>query len=75
MVVDRSRSLSSEERALWKRLKNKRGKSKVRGGLKRVSVSIEQALLERVTAVAKKRHISRSRLFALALEESLAKAK
>jgi hypothetical protein len=73
MVVDRSRPLSPEERAEWKRIKKKRGRPKLGKGFKRISVSIEQALLARVTATARKRRISRSRLFALALEESLAK--
>jgi metal-responsive CopG/Arc/MetJ family transcriptional regulator len=35
-------------------------------------VSLEQGLLQRVTALAKKRRISRSKLFAQVLEEALA---
>jgi hypothetical protein len=69
MVADRSRPLSKSERAQWNRLKRKRGRPKIGKGIKRISVSIEQSLLKRVTAAAKKRRISRSKLFALALQQ------
>jgi hypothetical protein len=75
MVVDRSRPLTEDERAQWKRIKKKRGRPKIGNGFKRISVSIERALLERVTAAAKKRRISRSKLFALALQASLSKTR
>ena len=42
-------------------------------GFKRVSVSLEQGLLTRVTALAKKRQISRSLLVAKVLEQALAR--
>ena len=44
-------------------------------GFKRVSVSLEQGLLIRVTAFAKKSRISRSMLVAKALEQALAREK
>jgi metal-responsive CopG/Arc/MetJ family transcriptional regulator len=44
-------------------------------GFKRVSVSLEKGLLKRATALAKKRRISRSKLFAQVLEEALAHGK
>lgn len=71
-VADRSRPLTSLEREQWKRIKRKRGRPKVGQGHKRVSISIEQGLLKRVTTLAKKRRISRSKLLAQVLEEALA---
>jgi hypothetical protein len=71
-VVDRSRPLTAAEQEQWDRVKRKRGRPKVGRGFKRVSVSIEQSLLCRATALAKKRGVSRSRLFAELLEEALA---
>jgi metal-responsive CopG/Arc/MetJ family transcriptional regulator len=47
--------------------------AKIWRGFKRVSVSLEQGLLKRVTALAKQRRVSRSTLFAQALEEVLAR--
>ena len=70
-VVDRSRPLTPEERKQWNRAKRKRGRPKVGQGFARISVSIEKQLLERATSFAKKRNISRSKLFALALEQAL----
>jgi hypothetical protein len=73
-VADRSRPLTAAEREQWNRLKRKRGRPKVGQGFKRVSVSIEQSLLNRATALAKKRRVSRSRLFAQLLEKALAES-
>lgn len=70
-VADRSRPLTSAERQQWQRLR-KRGRPRVGQGAKRVSISMEQGLLKRATALAKKRHISRSRLLAEVLEAALA---
>ena len=71
LVIDRSRPLTAAERAQWNRLKRRRGRPKVGRGFKRISVSMEQGLLERVTALAKKRKMSRSKLLALVLEQAL----
>jgi hypothetical protein len=71
-VVDRSRRLTPAERKQWDRVKRKRGRPKAGQGFKRVSLSIEQGLLNRATALAKKRRISRSKLFAQAIEQALA---
>jgi hypothetical protein len=71
-VVDQSRPLTPAERVQWNRLKRKGSRAKPAVGFKRVSVSIEQGLLKRVNALAKKRRISRSRLVAQVLEEALA---
>src|SRR5271154_5777342 len=71
LVVDQSRPLTPAEREQWNRVSRKRGRPKVGQGFKRVSVSLEQGLLKRVTALAKKRRISRSTLIAKALEQAL----
>lgn len=73
LVVDRSRPLTPAERKQWDRVKRKKGRPKVGRGYKRISVSIEQGLLNRATALARKRCISRSQLVALMLEEALAR--
>jgi hypothetical protein len=71
-VIDKSRPLTSAERDQWEKVCRKRGRPKIGRGFKRVSLSLEQDLLRRVTNLAKKRHISRSRLVALVLTEALA---
>ena len=71
-VVDESRPLTSAERDQWEKVRRKRGRPKIGKGFKRVSLSLEQGLLQRVTTLAKKRRISRSRLVALVLTEALA---
>jgi hypothetical protein len=73
-VADQSRPLTTAEREQWNRLKRQRRRPKVGPRLKRVSVSLEQELLQRVTALAKKRRISRSKLFTQMIEEALAHA-
>ena len=71
-VVDKSRPLSPAEREQWKRIKRKRGRPRNGQGFQRVSVSIERGLLKRATALARKRRLSRSQLFAQMLEKALA---
>ena len=70
--ADRSRPLLPDEQNRWKRAKRKRGRPKEGQGFKRITVSMERGLLRRVTALAKKRQLSRSRLLAQVLEEVLA---
>src|SRR5439155_12905253 len=70
-VVDRSRPLNAEERKQWQRVKRKRGRPKNGQGFQRISVSVERGLLKRVTALAKKRRVSRSKLFAQVFEKAL----
>lgn len=72
-VADQSRPLTPEEKEQWRRASRKRGRPKVGRGFKRVSLSIEQGLLQRATALARKRGITRSRLFAQAIAGELAK--
>jgi hypothetical protein len=71
-IVDESRPLTSAEQGQWERVRRKRGRPKIGKGFKRVSLSLEQDLLRRVTSLARKRRISRSRLIALVLTEALA---
>jgi hypothetical protein len=74
-VVDQSRPLNPAEQEQGNRMSRKRGRPKTGEGFKRVSVSLEQGLLIRVTAFAKKSRISRSMLVAKALEQALAQEK
>jgi hypothetical protein len=71
-VADQSRPLTPAEREQWNRVRRKRGRPKIGQGFKRVSLSLEQGLLKRATALARKRGISRSHLFAQMLEKVLA---
>ena len=70
-VADKFRPLTAEERKIWEKAKRKRGRPRNGQGFQRVSVSVEKGLLKRATALAKKRHISRSALFAELLESAL----
>ena len=72
-VVDKSHPLTPSERKRWRSLKKKRGRPKVGRGFKRISVSIERGLLERVNALARKRRVNRSKLLALVLEAAIAR--
>lgn len=72
-VADEARPLTQDEQDQWIRVKAKRGRRKVAEGFQRISVSIEQGLLKRVTALAKERRISRSQLLAQALQDELAR--
>ena len=72
-VVDRSRALTAEERRTWSRIRKKRGRPRQGQGFRRISVSIEAGLLKQITALAKKRNVSRSQLFAMAIRDSMSK--
>jgi hypothetical protein len=71
-IAGRSRPLTQDERKQWNQAKRKRGRPQEGKGYQRISVSMERDLLKRATALARKRQISRSRLFAQALEAVLA---
>jgi macrodomain Ter protein organizer (MatP/YcbG family) len=71
-VADQARPLTRAEQDTWNRVRRKRSSPKLGQGLKRVSVSLEQRLLKRVTVLAKRRQMSRSKLIAQALEQALA---
>jgi hypothetical protein len=72
LVADQSRPLTATEREEWKQIKRKRGRPKVGQGFKRISVSLEQGLLRRATALARKRGLNRSQFFAQVLQKALA---
>jgi hypothetical protein len=72
LVIDKSRPLTNQERQQWRRIKRKRGRPKNGQGFRRISVSIEGGLLKKATALAKKRRVSRSKLFAQLLSEAIA---
>jgi hypothetical protein len=72
LAADESRPLTPAERQQWKRVKRKRGRPKIGQGFIRVSMSIEKGLLKRATALAKKRHLARSKMLAQLLENALA---
>jgi hypothetical protein len=73
-VIDKSRPLNRSERRRWQKVKRKRGRPRVGLGSLRISVSMERGLVRRVTELAKKRGLSRSRLLALVLEKEVARA-
>jgi predicted DNA binding CopG/RHH family protein len=71
LVVDQSRALSPTEQEQWERVKPESDAIEFDQGFRRISVRLEQGLLDRVTALARKRRISRSRLLAEVLEKAL----
>lgn len=72
MVIDETEPLTLEMRAKWERAKRKRGRPKVGGGAKVVSVSLERGLLERADRAAKRLRLSRAQLVARGLRAVLA---
>jgi hypothetical protein len=72
MVIRRSRPLTAAERELWKSAKRKRGRPQIGRGFQRISVSMERGLLKQINILAKKRRVSRSKLFAQVLEKEIA---
>lgn len=72
LVADQSRPLTPAEQKQWQQIQRKRGRPLVGKGHRRISVSMESGLLAQVNALAKKRGISRSQLFAQAVEATLA---
>ncbi len=71
MVVDRSRELTAEEQAQWRRARQKAGRPKVGRGVQVISVSIEKGLLTRTDRLARKLQLPRTQLIALGLEAVL----
>jgi hypothetical protein len=67
-VADKSRPLTPEERALWERIRSTPDPDNV----KIIAVHVEKALLDRCTALAKKKRISRDCLIARGLKAVLA---
>lgn len=74
-VADKSRPLTPAERQEWEQVKRKRGRPRLGQGFQRISVSVERALLKRVTSLAKKRRVTRSKLISQLMEAVLANEK
>jgi hypothetical protein len=70
-VADKFGPLTPADRLAWAKAKRKRGRPRVGGGAKVVSVSIERNLLTRADRLAKKLRVSRARLVSLGLEHVL----
>jgi hypothetical protein len=71
-VADKSRPLTRAERALWDRVRRKAQRETNGAHHKTITVRLEQSLLERSAALAKKRRISRDALIARGLRLLLA---
>ena len=65
--------LSPEQRKVWERAKQRRGRPKVGKGAERVSVTIERSLLKSADREAKRLGVSRAKLIALGLQEVMRK--
>jgi ribosomal protein S8 len=73
-VMARARPLSAKDRELHRRAK-KMGRPVKGAGATVVGVSIEKGLLKQADALAKRRKVGRSQLFAAAIQAELARAK
>jgi hypothetical protein len=67
------RPLSPASRALWNRVKRKRGRPRIGEGSEVISLSVERGLLKRSDQLAKKKGLTRAQLFAQALKSVLRK--
>ena len=71
-VAEKSRPLTPEEQALWEEIRAKPARGDDGPGEQTIAVRLEKALLDRCTALAKKKRISRDALFARGLKALLA---
>jgi uncharacterized protein (DUF4415 family) len=71
-VAEKSRPLTSEEQTLWERAKAKLPGDENGQTEQTVTVRLDKALLERCTALAKKKRLSRDALVARGLRALLA---
>ncbi len=71
-VIDKSRPLSPEARALWLRAKRKVGRPRMGKGAERILVSVEGGLLAQSDALARRLKIPRAQLIARGLRAVLA---
>jgi hypothetical protein len=71
-VADRAKPLTTPLQARWKRAKAKSARAENGSGQQTIAVRLEQALLDRCTALAKKKRISRDALIARGLKALLA---
>src|SRR5262249_18197388 len=71
-VADRAKPLTPEMRARWERARAKPPRAEDGKGEQTIAVRLEKALLDRCTALAKKKRISRDALIARGLRALLA---
>lgn len=71
-VINKSRPLTSQERAQWDRVRGKRGRPKIGNGAKVIAVSLEKGLLSKCDRLARKKRVSRASLIARGLRAILA---
>jgi len=71
-VADKSRPLTPAEQALWEKIRARRTLATNGHAQKTVTVHLERTILDRCTALAKKKRISRDALIARALKAFLA---
>jgi hypothetical protein len=71
-VEDKFRPLSAKNRAIWKEIQSRLRASSDSDGTRVIAIRVEKALLDRCTAVAKKKRISRDLLIARGLKAILA---
>jgi len=71
-VAERSRPLTPEEQALWEQAKAKRPRTADGETEQTIAVRLDKTLLERCTALAKKKRLSRDALVARGLRALLA---
>jgi hypothetical protein len=71
-VADKSRPLTRAERALWEEIRAKAPHEEDGPGQQTIAVRLDKALLDRCTALAKKKRISRDALIARGLKALLA---
>ena len=72
MVVTKSRPLTAEERAWWRKVRRRPGRPRRGRGVKVISVSVEQELLARSEVLARNLGISRALLIERGLKAVLA---
>lgn len=72
MVIDDFKPMSKAVRGRWQRAQRKPGRPRRGKGVKVISVSVEQNLLQRSDKLAKELHISRARLIERGLRVVLA---
>ena len=71
-VADKSRPLTREEKALWGKVRAKPPRGEDGPDQQTIEVRLEKTLLDRCTALAKKKRISRDALIARGLKALLA---
>lgn len=71
-VAEKSRPLTSEERALWEEIRNRPDSNEEDLSCQTIAVRLEKRLLDQCRALAKKKRISRDALIARGLKVLLA---